>query len=98
MYYAVIQEGHGVFGVGETEAEAISNSRRLGAPNQIRAALVPQDISGHGDIIVTACTAELFHHVNACGFESEIEYSEDGVADIDHCPKAFTVELEQYAD
>lgn len=98
MFFAVVQEGHGVFGVGETEAEAIVNALRLGRPDQIRAALVPQDSAGHGDIIVAPCTSELFQHVTDCGFESEIEYSEDGVVDIDRSPKAYTVELEQYAD
>lgn len=97
MYYAIIQEGHGVFGVGESKAEAITSARRLGTPDQIWKALIPQDSAAHGDIIMVACTPELFHHVNVCGFESEIEYSEDGVADIERVPKTYMVELEQYA-
>lgn len=97
MYYAVIQEGHGVFGVGLSEDEAIRNSKRLGTPEQIRAALVDLDEAMHGDILITMCTSELYRQVLEGGFESEIEYTEDGVADVDHTPKSFPVDLEQYA-
>lgn len=92
--FAIIQEGHGVFGVGETEDEAINNSMRLGRPEQIRAALVPQDDALHGDILIAECTEELYNHVKAHGFESEIEYTEDGVADIDHSPRTYSVDME----
>lgn len=98
MFFAVIQEGHGVFGVGETKAEAIINSCRLGTPEQIRAALVPQDDAQHGDILITGCTPELYHQVTNWGFEPEFEYTEDGVADIGHSPRPYSVEVEQYAD
>ncbi|TSK09135.1 MAG: hypothetical protein FPO08_07530 [Geobacter sp.] len=97
MFFAIIQNGHGVFGVGETEDEAIANSSRLGSAAQIRAALVSQDDALHGDIFLAGCTPELFHHVTDNGFEPEIEFTEDGVADIDHAPRAYTVEEEQYA-
>lgn len=97
MYYAVIQEGHGVYGVGETEDKAISSSSRLGTPGQIWAALVPQDQALHGDILIVECTPALFHQVTAYGFEPEFEYTENGVADIDRSPRANPVELEQYA-
>ncbi|WP_224962452.1 hypothetical protein [Geomonas subterranea] len=97
MFFAVIQDGHGVFGVGETEEEAIASSTRLGTPAQIRAALVNQDDALHGDIFLAGCTPELFNHVTNNGFESEIEFTEDGVADIDHAPRVYPVEEEQYA-
>lgn len=98
MYYAVILAGHGVYGVGATEDEAISSCSRLGTPAQIRAALISQDDAQHGDILIAECTPDLFHHIMNYGFESEFEYTEDGVADIDHSPRADQVELEQYAD
>lgn len=90
--FAVIQEGHGVYGVGHTEDEAISGSKRLGTPDQIRAALVPQDNAEHGDIVLGQCTLELYRQVTAFGYESEFEYTEDGIADVDHSPPAYPVE------
>jgi len=97
MFFAVIQEGHGVYGVGQTKEEAISRCNRLGTPTQISAALVPQDEALHGDILVTECTPALFNHVMACGFDSEFEYTEDGTADIDHGSGLHTIEVQQHA-
>lgn len=97
MYHAVIQEGHGVYGVGETEDEAISRCNRLGTPAQIRAALIPLDQAHHGDILITECTPALFNQVMSYGSGSEFEYTESGVADIDHSPRMYPVDDRQHA-
>jgi len=97
MHFAVIQEGHGVYGVGATESEAIAACNRLGTPDRVRAALVPQDSAQHGDIVLAECTEDLYHQVTSYGFEPEFEYSEDGIADVDHSLQQHSVEARRHA-
>jgi len=96
-FFAVIQEGHAVYGVGRSPEDAIISASRLGSPQQIEAALVDLEAAQHGDIVLAECTEKLFDQVMKFGVEWEFEYTEDGLADLEHHTPAAPVEIEQYA-
>lgn len=95
--FAIIQEGHGVYGVGQTETEAIASCNRLGTPDSIRAALIPHNDAQHGDIVLVGCTESLYHQVMTYGFEPEFEFNEDGIANIGHASHKHSVEARHRA-
>jgi hypothetical protein len=92
-----MQEGHSVYGVGQSEAEAIKSASRLGPPNKIAAALVDRSTAYHGDIVLCECTEELFDQVRMYGVEQDFEYTEGGLLDVEcHAPN-WATETELYA-
>ena len=82
MFFAVIQEGHRVYGVGRNEAEAIADASRLGPPTAISAALVLPEFACHGDIFLVPCTQALFNRVSKYGPEDIYQFTEHGTADV----------------
>jgi hypothetical protein len=73
--YAVIQEGYAIFGIGTTQAEAISDAEQwTDKPFNI----VPYNQATDGDFFVVECTPELAKAVSRGVITYEII---DGVAD-----------------
>jgi len=84
MGYALVQEGHAVFGVGRTAEEAILKATRLGNPEKIREALVPLQQASHGDLVVAECTESLMLLADKEGVVYCFEFTPEGVVDVEH--------------
>lgn len=76
-HYALIQVGHGVYGVGRTPAEARNEAREVLDPPEKADETVPLSSAIAGDLAIVHCTAELAERVRSRG--GDILYEHEGI-------------------
>ncbi len=82
MPYAVVQDGYAVFGVGETELEAIADARQwVSDPDSLK--YLPGWPNFRGDTYISLCTDALVAAVKRDGGQIKHTLHTDGVVYLD---------------
>ena len=90
-FYAVVQLGGAVYGLGhddiEAKFDAIDNLPQFGSIHELEDILVSPEDAVDGDYFVCECTQQFYDHVNLLGGNVEHNRDEDGLitsAEIDN--------------